>query len=134
MRGLVRWLGFRQTFVFYERDSRFAGKTKFSLFGSLNPAKEFVRGMTSFSEVPLYCSLFMGFFVSMGAFIYLIKIVIERLCFHIHNPGWPAIMVTMLFLGGMILFMIGVLGIYLGKIHSAIKQRPPYIIESTVGF
>jgi glycosyltransferase involved in cell wall biosynthesis len=134
MRGLVRWVGFKQTFVPYERDPRFAGKTKFSLFRSLNPAKEFIRGMTSFSETPLYLSLFTGFFISIGAFVYLIKIIIERVVLKIHNPGWPAIMVTMLFLGGTILFMIGVLGIYLGKIHSAIKQRPPYIIESTAGF
>jgi glycosyltransferase involved in cell wall biosynthesis len=134
MRGLVRWVGFKQTFVPYEREARFAGKTKFSLFRSLNPAKEFIRGVTSFSETPLYLSLFSGFFVSIGAFFYLIKIVVERVVLHIHNPGWPAMMVTMLFLGGTVLFMIGVLGIYMGKIHSAIKQRPPYIIESTAGF
>jgi glycosyltransferase involved in cell wall biosynthesis len=134
MRGLVRWVGFRQAFVPYERDARFAGKTKFSLFRSLNPARELIRGVTSFSETPLYLSLFMGFFVSIGAFVYLIKIVVERVMYDIHKPGWPAIMVTILFLGGTILFMIGVLGIYLGKIHSAIKQRPPYIIESTTGF
>ena len=131
---MVAFVGFKQTFVPYERDARFAGKTKFSLFRSLNPTKEFIRGVTSFSETPLYLSLFSGFFVSVGAFVYLIKIIVERVIFKIHNPGWPAIMVTLLFLGGTILFMIGVLGIYLGKIHSAIKQRPPYIIESTAGF
>lgn len=133
MRGLVRWIGFKQIFVLYERDARFAGKPKFSIFKSLNPVKEFIRGVTSFSEIPLYLSLFLGFFVLIGAFCYLIRIIIERVFFKIHNPGWPAIMVTMLFLGGTVLFMIGVLGIYLGKIHSAIKQRPPYLIESTVG-
>lgn len=134
MRGLVRWVGFKQEYVPYERDARHAGKTHFSLIKSLTPGKEFIRGVTSFSETPLYFSLFLGFFVSIGAFIYLIKIIAERVFLGIHNPGWPAIMVTMLFLGGTILFMIGVLGIYLGKIHSAIKQRPSYIIESTIGF
>jgi glycosyltransferase involved in cell wall biosynthesis len=134
MRGLARWVGFKQAFVLYERLPRFAGKSKFSLLSSLNPIKEFIRGVTSFSEIPLYLSLFLGFFVSIGAFFYLLKIIIERVFLRIHNPGWPAIMVTMLFLGGTILFMIGVLGIYLGKIHSAIKQRPPYIIESAIGF
>jgi polyisoprenyl-phosphate glycosyltransferase len=133
MRGLVRWIGLKQAFVLYERDSRFAGQTKFSLLKSINPAKEFIRGVTSFSEIPLYFSLFLGFFVSICAFVYLLRIIIERVFLKIHNPGWPAIMVTMLFLGGTVLFMIGVLGIYLGKIHSAIKQRPLYLIESTVG-
>jgi glycosyltransferase involved in cell wall biosynthesis len=134
MRGLVRWIGFKQVSVFYEREARFAGKTKFSLLKSLNPAKEFIRGITTFSERPLYLSLYMGFLVSFSAFVYLISIIVERVFFGMHRPGWPAMMVTLLFLGGIILIMIGVLGIYIGKMHIAIKNRPLYIIERTVGF
>ena len=134
MRGLVRWVGFEQVQIFYERDSRFAGDTKFSLWRSINPFKEFIRGLTSFSELPLYGALFVGFFVSLGAFVYLLYIVISRVFFGMHRPGWPAIMVTLLFLGGTILFSIGVLGIYIGRIHHEIKHRPPYIIESRIGF
>lgn len=133
MRGLVRWIGFKQISVPYEREARLIGETHFSLLRSLTPAREFIRGITAFSEGPLYLSLFLGFFVSLGAFWYLSLIIIQRVFFGIHNPGWPAIMVTMLLLGGIILFTIGVLGIYVGKIHSAIKNRPSYIIESLVG-
>lgn len=134
MRGLVRWVGFKQDSVPYERDVRFAGKTHFSLLRSLNPVKEFIRGLISFSELPLYFSLFLGFLVSTGAFIYLVYIVISRVFFNMHRPGWPAMMVTQLFLGGTILFTIGILGLYVGKIHREMKNRPPYIVESTAGF
>jgi len=133
MRGLVRWVGFKQVQVFYERDVRFAGETKFSLLRSMNPIKEFIRGLVSFSELPLYCALVLGFLVSVGAFLYLLGIIFTRVFLGIHNPGWPAIMVTMLFFGGTILFTIGVLGLYIGKIHHEIKKRPPYIIESKIG-
>ena len=69
----------------------------------------------------------------MGAFSYLGLIVLQRIFFDIHQPGWPALMVTLLFLGGCILFTIGVLGIYIGKIYNEIKGRPRYVIESTEG-
>ena len=133
MRGLVRWVGFEQAQVFYERQARFAGKTHFSLFRSVGPIREFIRGVVSFSEVPLYIALVLGFLVSAGAFVYLIGIIITRLFFGMHRAGWPATMVTMLFLGGTILFTIGVLGLYVGRIHQDVKGRPPYIVASKIG-
>ncbi|MCK5000552.1 MAG: glycosyltransferase family 2 protein [Anaerohalosphaera sp.] len=133
MRGLVRWIGFKQTKVHYERLARRAGKTKFSLFSSVNPTREFIRGLTGFSDVPLYYSLVIGFLVSIVSFCYLLYIVISRVFFDMHQPGWPAIMVTMLFLSGTILFTIGILGLYLGNMHQQMKNRPPYIIESKLG-
>lgn len=133
MRGLVKWIGFKQVHVFYEREARFAGKTHFSLLRSMQPVKEFIRGLVSFSELPLYYALVVGFFVSVCAFIYLLEIIFTRVFLGLHNPGWPAIMVTLLFLGGTILFTIGVLGLYVGKIHYEIKKRPHYIIESKIG-
>ena len=134
LRGLSLWVGFKQAFVYYEREARFAGETHYSLLRSLNPVREFVRGLTSFSSIPLYFALVMGFMVSVGAFLYLLYIVYTRVFLGMHLPGWPAIMVTMLFLGGTILFTIGVLGIYIGRIHQEIKRRPHYIIESKIGF
>lgn len=133
MRGLVRWVGFKQVQVFYEREPRFAGKTHFSLWRSINPEKEFIRGITSFSAVPLYFALVMGFAISLGALVYLIYIIITKPMVT-HLPGLPASMVVMLFLVGTILFTIGILGIYVGRIHHDIKNRPDYIIESTIGF
>lgn len=134
MRGLVRWVGLKQVQVFYERELRFAGETHYSLLRSLNPAREFIRGLTSFSSLPLYFALFLGLLVSVGAFTYLVYIIITSVFFGMHLPGWPALMVTMLFLGGTTLFAIGVLGIYIGRIHQDIKNRPNYIVESTIGF
>ena len=133
IRGLSLWVGYRQAFIPYERQSRHKGKTHYSLFRSINPYAEFVRGITAFSSVPLYLALFIGFVVSLGAFSYLGLIVIQRLIFDIHLPGWPALMVTLLFIGGCILFTIGVLGIYIGKIYNEIKGRPQYIVASTLG-
>ena len=84
--------------------------------------------------MPLYFSLIIGFLVSFGAFVYLAYIIFIEIFLQIDNTGWPSLMVTMLFLGGSILFAIGIMGIYLGKMHEAMKQRPRYLIESTKGF
>jgi dolichol-phosphate mannosyltransferase len=132
IRGLTTWVGFQQTHVFYEREKRFAGDTHFPLF-SKGPIKEFLRGITAFSVLPLYFALIVGFIVSFGAFLYLIAVIVM---FYLgwNLPGWSAIMVTMLFLGGTILFTIGVLGIYIGKIYKAIKKRPNFIIREKIGF
>lgn len=132
MRGLVSWVGFNQVQVFYERDARFAGQTKFSLWRSLNPYKEFIRGLTLFSSMPLYFALFAGMFVSIVSFAWLFVAVIASLVGHGSRVSWLGL--AMIFLGGTILFTIGILGIYVGKIHRDIKGRPNYIVSDTVGF
>ena len=81
-----------------------------------------------------YFALVVGFVVSCGAFFYLLLIVVQRILFDIHLPGWPALMVTMLFLGGSILFTTGVLGIYVGKIYNEVKGRPRFVIQQLIGF
>ena len=134
MRGLSAWVGFKQESVYYERDARQHGNTQFPLFGSLNPAKELLRGITSFSSLPLYFALFLGMTVSFLAFCYLIYIVISRVFFGMHLPGWPAMMATILFLGGVTLLAIGIQGVYIGKIYEGIKGRPKCIIASKEGF
>jgi dolichol-phosphate mannosyltransferase len=133
MRGLVAWVGFNQTYVFYEREPRYAGQTHFSLWRSLQPYQEFIRGLTVFSSMPLYFALFMGIFVSLGTFTYLLVIMIRQLM-GAHLPEWSAPMVITLFLGGFILLSLGILGIYVGRIHREIKGRPNYIVSEMVGF
>lgn len=132
IRGLVTWVGFKHSQVFYDREQRFAGKTHYPLFG-LGPLRAFVAGLTSFSTAPLSLSLVVGFMVSMGAFLFLVAVVVMKFLGW-NLPGWSAIMATMLFLGGTQLFTIGILGIYIGRIYNENKQRPNYIIESTSGF
>jgi len=84
--------------------------------------------------VPLYFALFLGMTVSFFAFCYLLYIVISREFFGMHLPGWPAMMTTILFLGGITLFAIGIQGIYIGKIHESIKGRPRSIVADKIGF
>ncbi|MDA8431683.1 MAG: glycosyltransferase family 2 protein [Nitrospiraceae bacterium] len=132
MRGLVRWVGFRQESVYYVRDARFAGKTHFSLFGS-GPAKEFIRGVTSFSAVPLYFTLIMGIFVSLMSFL-MIAYVLTVWSLGLAVPGWAGVMCTVLFLSGMLLLSNGFSGIYIGRIYEQVKNRPLYIIKNKRGF
>lgn len=131
MRGLVYWVGFRQDTIHYVRESRFAGNTHFSLLGG-GPAKEFLRGLTSFSVVPLYLSLFIGFMATLIAFGNIIAILILKLMGR-NLPGWTAIMTSTLFLGGTMHVCIGIIGIYVGRIYTESKQRPLYIVKDLIG-
>jgi polyisoprenyl-phosphate glycosyltransferase len=127
MRGLVYWVGFRQDTIHYVREARFAGDTHFSLFSG-GPAKEFLRGITSFSVIPLYFSLLIGLAVTLVAFIALLHILIQKLLGN-NLPGWTAIMAATLFLGATSHLCIGIIGIYVGKMYRESKQRPLYIIK-----
>jgi len=132
LRGLVRWVGFKQVAVGYSREARFAGESHFAFYGR-KAVWNFMSGLASFSMLPLHGALLLGFAVSIGAFLYLIGVfVMKYLGWNL--PGWSAIMATVLFLGGTQLITIGVLGIYVGKIYEEAKGRPNYIVESLVGF
>lgn len=132
-RGLVKWIGFKQADVFYHRDTRFAGKTKFNVI-SPKVIKNFLgSALISFSEVPLHFVLLIGFIVSACSFIFLIYIVIQKFLIST-TPGWSAIMATITFLGGLQLITIGILGLYIGSIYLETKSRPNYIVERKYGF
>ena len=132
-RGLVPWVGFRQETLSYERDARFGGESKFSLLKSIGPFNEFIKGFTAFSEIPLYLALISGIIIALGAFCYLIFIIVHK-SLGLTLPGWAAIMAVILFLGGITLITNGVIGIYVGRIFNNIKGRPAYIVDSTTGF
>lgn len=132
MRGLVRWVGFRQETVYYTREARFAGRTHFALFG-LGPAKEFIRGVTSFSAAPLYFALFLGIAVSLLSFL-LIGYVLTVWSMGLAVPGWAGVMCTVSFLGGVTLIANGFSGIYIGRIYEQVKNRPLYIVKDRAGF
>ncbi len=133
LRGLSIWIGFKQDKVYYERAARYAGNTKFGLLRSLNPYKEFIRGMSSFSAAPLYLALFVGFLVAVLAFIVLIHVMYSKYMGY-NIPGWTAIMAAVLFLGSVTLITIGILGIYMARIYEQIKGRPRYIVSDRIGF
>ena len=135
LRGLVAWVGFKQEQVFYERDARFAGETKYSLWRSLNPYKEFLRGITTFSTLPLYFALFLGILVSALSFVLFAVMVLTAL---VASPSsdlfWPRVQPGIsLLLGGIILLTVGILGIYVGRIHRESIDRPRYIIAEFIG-
>lgn len=131
MRGLVYWVGFRQDTIHYVREARFAGDTHFSLFSG-GPVKEFLRGITSFSVVPLYISLFIGMLATLISFGNIVSILIMK-AMGKTLPGWAAIMTASLFLGGTMHVCLGIIGIYVGKIYTESKQRPRYIVKDIVG-
>ncbi len=133
MRGMAQWIGLKQTTIEYKREKRFAGKTKYPALGKRVRDNFLHSALISFSELPLKLASLMGVLISLGAFLFLIYTVIQKFLGH-NLPGWSALMVTILFLGGLELLTIGILGLYIGSIFTETKNRPKYIIESTYGF
>ncbi len=133
MRGLVCWIGFKQVFVPYDRDARFAGQTKFSVF-SFSVFNNFIESaLISFSAAPLKLAILLGFLAIIFDFALLTHALIEKIKGSA-VPGWTAIMIAVLFIGAIQLFCIGIVGLYINSIFEETKGRPNYIVESTFGF
>ena len=130
MKGLFAWVGFRSTNVYYHRAPRHAGRTTWNYWRLWNFA---VEGITSFSQVPLQLAAYLGFMVSLLAFLYAIWLVISTLVYGNPVKGYPSIMVTLLFLSGVQLMALGVIGEYLGRIYEESKQRPVYLVRQAWG-
>ena len=126
IRGLVSWVGFKQTSVKYQRDERFAGDTKYTLKKMFALA---IEGLTTFSRRPLRLATFTGFFFSILAFLYMLYIFYLRLFTEILVAGWAAIIIVLLFSSGFQMIFIGLLGEYIGNIFFETKNRPIYILE-----
>jgi len=126
MKGLFAWIGFPQKAVPYERDSRFAGETKWNYWALWNFALE---GITSSTTSPLKAATYLGLATAFGAFIYGIYVILKTLIFGDPVPGYPSLMVVILFLGGVQLVSIGIIGEYLGRMFNESKNRPLYFIR-----
>lgn len=129
MRGLVSWVGYTQAALPYERDERYRGETKYPLRKMLKFAMD---GLTSFSTAPLRLATWSGYAAAALAFLYLASVFVQKLLGHT-VPGWATIMVALLFLGGVQMICLGIIGEYLGRIFNEIKQRPVYIVEKSLG-
>ena len=126
MKGLFSFIGFKKKAVYYQRDERIAGTTKWNYFKLINLA---IRGITAFSTKPLRVISITGIIISFISFIFLVKIILKALLYGDPVSGYPSMMSTILFLGGLQLLSIGVLGEYLGIIFSETKKRPIYFIN-----
>jgi len=131
LRGMVAWAGFRQEALRYERDERFAGQTKYSL---AKMTKLGLDGVASFSSRPLVLAAELGAVITVGAFLYLLWIVANRLADpHSVVAGWTSVLVAILFLGGVQLLSIGILGVYVGRLFGESKRRPLYVVARRAG-
>lgn len=130
MKGLFAWAGFRQTAVSYHREERTIGSTKFNYWKLWTLA---IDGITSASTVPLRIWSYLGGLVALGALAYAIFIIIRTLTSGIEVPGYASLMVAILFLGGLQLLSLGVLGEYVGRILTETKARPLYVIRERIG-
>lgn len=131
VRGMVAWVGFKQVFVEYDREERFAGTTKYPLKKMLKLASD---AILSFSNIPLKLATFLGFVTSAIAFIGIIYALFTRLFTENYEPGWTMLMLSVLMIGGIILIVLGIIGGYIGRIYGEIKKRPLYIIRDKLGF
>lgn len=127
LRGLIKWIGFKQFSIEYFPKQRTLGKSKYSLKRMISFA---LQGVTSFSVRPLYGAIYLGFTFTMLSILYLPYVLHA-----FHNgkevSGWASIIMTIVFFGGLQLTILGIIGIYVGKMFIQVKERPNYIIRST---
>ncbi|MDR2627174.1 MAG: glycosyltransferase [Dysgonamonadaceae bacterium] len=127
IRGLVKWIGFNQYAIDYIPNKRHAGESKYTFKKMCSLA---AQGITSFSVKPLYMSAYIGFFIAALSLLFIPYAIIS---FFYNNPisGWASLIIAVGFLGGLQLFMMGIIGMYIGKIFIQTKGRPSYIVKNT---
>ena len=125
-KGLFSLVGFKKKAIEFERQPRFAGKTKWNYIRLVGLA---IEGITSFSILPLRFSTIFGFIISVSAFIYLVVIVVKTLIYEDPVKGYPSLMSVILFMGGIQFIILGIIGEYLGRIFYETKKRPLYFIN-----
>jgi dolichol-phosphate mannosyltransferase len=129
VRGMVAWVGFKQTEVVYDRPGRFAGETKY-------PLRKMVRfaldGITSFSILPLRFATYLGMLTSLGSVGVIAYALLSKYLYHQVVPGWTALMIVVTIFASVQLLMIGILGEYVGRVYEEVKRRPLYVVGDAV--
>jgi dolichol-phosphate mannosyltransferase len=128
LRGQISWIGYRQTFVEYDRAERAGGETGYTYRKMIRLALD---GITAFSDAPLKAATIMGFTVSGIAFLVMLYTLYSRFISHDYEPGWASLMVSILFLGGVQLIAVGIIGEYLARLSANVRQRPLYFVADT---
>lgn len=129
-KGILSWVGFNTEYIPYNAEERESGESKWSTRKLFKYAFE---GIISFSTFPLKLAAYVGFISSVLSVLYLIFVIIKKLAFGIDVPGYATIVVLVLFLGGLQLFSLGILGEYISKIYVQVKNRPIYILKEHLG-
>ena len=128
LRGQISWIGYRQTYVEYDRAERAGGATGYTYRKMVRLALD---GITAFSDAPLKAATLSGFAVSGVAFLVVLYTLYARIVTHNYQPGWASLMVSILFLGGVQLISVGVIGEYIARLSANVRQRPLYLISAT---
>jgi polyisoprenyl-phosphate glycosyltransferase len=131
IRGMVAWVGFRQEPVMYARAARFAGTTKYPLAKMVRFAAD---GILSFSMVPLRFATWIGFAAAAMAMLGIVYALVLRLLTDIWVPGWTLLFIALMFIGGVQLVFMGLIGEYLGRVYGEVKRRPLYLVSERLGF
>ena len=131
MRGLVGWMGLERAQITYHRDPRYAGETKYPL---RKMARLALDGIISFSTIPLHVATFSGVIAAALGFAYAAYAIVRKMTGGYVVPGWASIMVAVLFVGGVQLITLGVVGEYIGRVYDEVRQRPLYLIRDVRGF
>lgn len=127
MKGLFAWVGYRQCAIGYHRQPRLAGRSAFSYWRLWNFALD---GITSFSTAPLRVATYIGVMTALVAFVFGVWIIAKTLIYGDAVPGYPSLMTVVLFLGGVQLIALGLIGEYLGRLYEEAKQRPLYLVSN----
>ena len=129
-KGLFTWVGFSKKEILFDRDARAAGETKWNYWKLFNLA---IEGITSFTIVPLRAASFIGFLTAVSAMVYMLFIIVKTMATGGDVPGYPSLLSVMLFIGGMQMLFLGVIGEYLGRIFNESKHRPLYLVREING-
>jgi dolichol-phosphate mannosyltransferase len=128
LRGQIAWLGFKESFIEYNREERKTGNTHFNYSSMFRFALD---GITGFSNFPLKFASLSGIVVSVFAFLFIVYVLFAKLVWGHTITGWSSMMVTILFLGGIQLLCVGIIGEYISRINDSVRNRQLYIIDKT---
>jgi dolichol-phosphate mannosyltransferase len=128
IRGQISWIGYRQTYIEYDRAERAGGQTGYTYSKMIGLALD---GITGFSDMPLKVATISGFFVSGIAFLVMLYTLYSRFVTGDYQPGWASLMISILFLGGVQLIAVGIIGEYIARLSANVRHRPLYIISDT---
>ncbi|PIS28100.1 glycosyltransferase [Candidatus Saganbacteria bacterium CG08_land_8_20_14_0_20_45_16] len=131
LRGLISWIGYQQAFVAYQAEPRFAGKTKYSFSRMFSFA---IDGITAFSAFPLRLATYLGLSIAFFSFIYIVYAIFVKLFTNNAMAGWASVLIVVLFIGGVQLIFLGIIGEYLSRVFDETKGRPFYIVAKKLGW